>query len=308
MACETAVEGRGVLDRHRRVRRRLRHARLRQAPAEPQTPAPHSRAGAGLRRRRRTANWPSARSSRTAPPGSTKPTSITTPNGCCSASARRAPKRACGWPAARGALPTSNCRPTPAARSICCVWRWRCPRRNAKAPPTNWPQITTRLSSHLFHWPHRLSRRASLARRSRNPDGNRAQSGAARRDVDQVARGGRADGAAITRAWSRSPTKARAIWASPMSGRCGSRTTTCPPPTWKPRCERLWGQMQPFYEQLHCYVRGAAQPALRRRDRAARPADPRRPARQHVGAGLADADAARAPARRSAPPMTPPSS
>ena len=50
--------------------------------------------------------------------------------------------------------------------------------------------------------------------------------------------------------------------------------------------ERLWGQVQPLYEQLHCYVRAELNDALWRRGPAARPADPRRPARQHVGAGM----------------------
>ena len=57
-------------------------------------------------------------------------------------------------------------------------------------------------------------------------------------------------------------------------------------PRWRREVERLWGQMQPFYEQLHCYVRAAPQ---RHYGDAVVPLDqpdPRRSPRQHVGAGL----------------------
>ncbi len=49
--------------------------------------------------------------------------------------------------------------------------------------------------------------------------------------------------------------------------------------------DRLWGQVKPLYESLHCYVRAEAQREVRRPGRAARRAHPGAPAGQHVGAG-----------------------
>ena len=47
----------------------------------------------------------------------------------------------------------------------------------------------------------------------------------------------------------------------------------------------LWGQVQPFYEQLHCYTR-TARPEIRRGQGPGRQAHPGAPARQPVGTGV----------------------
>ena len=50
--------------------------------------------------------------------------------------------------------------------------------------------------------------------------------------------------------------------------------------------ERLWSEVKPLYDELHCYTRDQAQPEIWRRGPARDRPDPRRPARQHVGAGM----------------------
>ena len=73
---------------------------------------------------------------------------------------------------------------------------------------------------------------------------------------------------------------------SPMSARCGARATTCRPTNSRALMDRLWGEVKPLYDQLHCYVARQAERAIRRRGAAGDRPDPRRPARQHVGAGM----------------------
>ena len=59
-----------------------------------------------------------------------------------------------------------------------------------------------------------------------------------------------------------------------------------PPDEFEKETERLWGQVKPLYDELHCYVRAQAQQEVRRQGRAEDRPDPRAPARQHVGAGV----------------------
>ena len=55
--------------------------------------------------------------------------------------------------------------------------------------------------------------------------------------------------------------------------------------TFEAEVDRLWGQVKPLYDQLHCYTRAQAQQDVRRQGRAEDRPDPGAPARQHVGAG-----------------------
>jgi hypothetical protein len=49
--------------------------------------------------------------------------------------------------------------------------------------------------------------------------------------------------------------------------------------------EKIWGEVQPLYRQLHCYVRTKLNEKYGDAVRKDRP-DPRRPSGQHVGAGM----------------------
>ena len=115
---------------------------------------------------------------------------------------------------------------------------------------------------------------------SRNP-------GRAQGDVDELARQcRRADAQAIMRAWSRSPTRARRSSATPIPARCGARATTCRPTSSRALTDKLWSEVKPLYDELHCYTRAKLNEkygdAVQPEDRP----DPRRPARQYVGAGM----------------------
>ena len=50
--------------------------------------------------------------------------------------------------------------------------------------------------------------------------------------------------------------------------------------------DRLWGQVLPFYTQLHCYMRRGLNKTSRRQSPAQFRSDLRAPDRQHVGAVL----------------------
>ena len=57
------------------------------------------------------------------------------------------------------------------------------------------------------------------------------------------------------------------------------------PAEFEKEVDRLWEQVKPLYEDLHCYVRAQAQRQVRRQGARDRP-HPGAPARQHVGAGV----------------------
>ena len=59
-----------------------------------------------------------------------------------------------------------------------------------------------------------------------------------------------------------------------------------PPEAFEADIERLWSEVKPLYDQLHCYVRGRAARGLRQGQGARARPHPRAPARQHVGAGV----------------------
>ncbi len=59
-----------------------------------------------------------------------------------------------------------------------------------------------------------------------------------------------------------------------------------PPDAFAADVDRLWVQVKPLYDSLHCLRPPEAQRDLRQLGRAPRPADPGAPARQHVGAVL----------------------
>ena len=72
-----------------------------------------------------------------------------------------------------------------------------------------------------------------------------------------------------------------------------------PPEQFAAETERLWQEVKPLYMALHTYVRGRAQQEARQQDSASDRPDPRRPARQHVGAGMGQhLSAGRAQGRR----------
>jgi peptidyl-dipeptidase A len=50
--------------------------------------------------------------------------------------------------------------------------------------------------------------------------------------------------------------------------------------------ERLWNEVKPLYEQIHCFTRAGTQPHLWRQRPARHRPDPGRPARQSVGPGV----------------------
>ena len=99
---------------------------------------------------------------------------------------------------------------------------------------------------------------------------------------DNVGSPMRADYAA---AWSRSPMKARTSSAYAMSARCGGRNTTCRRKISRADRQAL-GPVKPLYDELHCYVRANLNREIWRRRPAQDRSDPRRPARQYVGAGM----------------------
>ena len=61
--------------------------------------------------------------------------------------------------------------------------------------------------------------------------------------------------ATTTRASSNWSTRARATWATPMPANSGAPATTCRPTPVGPETDRLWNQVKPLYDQLHCYAR-----------------------------------------------------
>ena len=80
-----------------------------------------------------------------------------------------------------------------------------------------------------------------------------------------------------------------------------------PPEEFTKEAARLWGQVKPLYDSLHCYVRGTAAEDLWRGARARRQADSGAAARQHVGAAVGrDLSAGRAVSRRARISTSPP--
>ena len=83
-----------------------------------------------------------------------------------------------------------------------------------------------------------------------------------------------------------SPMKARASSASRTSACCGARVTTCRPRISSKEAARLYEQVKPLYQSLHCYARGRLREEVRRRQGAGRQADSGALVRQHVGAAV----------------------
>ncbi len=88
--------------------------------------------------------------------------------------------------------------------------------------------ISTKLQSAYGKGEGTLEGQADQRFRHRGADGGQPRSGRAEGDVDELARQGRrADARRLSRAWSRSPMRARRNSATRMSARCGARNTTC---------------------------------------------------------------------------------
>ena len=64
------------------------------------------------------------------------------------------------------------------------------------------------------------------------------------------------DDGRLRQAGRRSPTRASRRWASPTPARCGAPATTWSPTPSPPRPTGCGSQVEPFYKNLHCYVRG----------------------------------------------------
>ena len=88
------------------------------------------------------------------------------------------------------------------------------------------------------------------------------------------------------RASSSSPTKGRAGARLRRHRRDVARQVRHAAGRLRRGVDRLWKQLQPLYRSLHGYVRGRLR-EIRRRS-CPRRADPRAPARQHLGAGLGE--------------------
>ena len=59
-----------------------------------------------------------------------------------------------------------------------------------------------------------------------------------------------------------------------------------PPDEFAKLTDKLWSEVKPLYDALHTYVRAQAQREIWRRGAGQDRPDPRRPARQYVGAGM----------------------
>ena len=61
-----------------------------------------------------------------------------------------------------------------------------------------------------------------------------------------------------------------------------------PPAEFEADIERLWGQVKPLYDELHCYVRAELQAKYGKDKVPDHRPDPGAAARQHVGAGVGE--------------------
>ena len=109
--------------------------------------------------------------------------------------------------------------------------------------------------------------------------------GPAAGDVDELAQQcRRADARAIISAWSRSPTRARSELGYRRHRRdVALAATTCRPDEFAALTERLWNEVKPLYDELHCFTRAGLNEQIWRPGPARDRPDPRRPARQSCG-------------------------
>ena len=84
----------------------------------------------------------------------------------------------------------------------------------------------------------------------------------------------------------RSPTRARRSWAYADTGAMWRSGYDMTPEEFAALTEKMWQEVKPLYMALHSYVRAQAQREIWRRGAAQDRPDPRRPARQYVGAGM----------------------
>ena len=86
--------------------------------------------------------------------------------------------------------------------------------------------------------------------------GDAAQSGRARRDLAELARECRpADARATMRAWSRSPTPGAKELGYADTGAMWRSQYDMTPEEFSAMYDRLWAEIKPLYDQLHCYTR-----------------------------------------------------
>ena len=71
-----------------------------------------------------------------------------------------------------------------------------------------------------------------------------------------------------------------------MLARCGARATTWSPDQFAALTDKLWKQVEPLYVALHTYVRWKLNAKYGDAVQAKTGRDPRRSARQYVGAGM----------------------
>ena len=74
--------------------------------------------------------------------------------------------------------------------------------------------------------------------------------------------------------------------AMPTPARCGARNYDMPPEEFAAMTSGCGSEVKPLYDELHCYTRDQAQREIWRQRPARDRPDPRRSARQHVGAGM----------------------
>ena len=74
--------------------------------------------------------------------------------------------------------------------------------------------------------------------------------------------------------------------ASRTSRRCGARLRHAAPTQFEAETDRLWDQVKPLYDELHCYARRKLRKMYGDKVVAEDRPDPGAPARQHVGAGV----------------------
>ena len=118
-------------------------------------------------------------------------------------------------------------------------------------------------------------RRLPRSRRALEHPRRQPRPQAARDGLDRLALDRARRCAPSTSASSSSATRARASSATPNLGELWRSKYDMPPEAFAAELDRLWGQVKPLYDSLHCYVRAAltatvrqgGRPAGRRRSR-----------------------------------------
>ena len=242
-----------------------------------------------VHRRRRKGPVRLQRDLAAAPPGSTRPTSTTIPMRSPPTSARSAPRRACNTPRTRRNIRRfrASIRTPPASSTSCAAALvLAAPTTPGAAAELN--EIATRPAVDLRQGPRHAERQADHRRRHRGRDGRASQSGRAQGDVEELARQCRPRRCATDYAphgRDRQPGRQGAR-LSPTPARCGARNYDMTPEEFAAMYDRLWAEVKPLYVAAALLHADQAQREVRRRGAARDRPDPRRPARQHVGAGM----------------------